>query len=278
MKCLISLVSVAALVLSMSMETAGFPKSDAGSQITNDVYQSQIDLMESLLPEGSPVTQDAVAQYAPELARMMDAAAPTVSLLCLTDLLSLDTSDSEDLNLQPFYDRYHDRRTGKTAPSERQRMECELFYLLAENYEPPVEPLSNYDDAYEWLVDYFRRDICKQIAAYGADPSAPYYMEHPIHQAYLIVMLREPTWRTDFLSPGTNVLDFDTYFEAKGKFGDYMLYGELSPKVEITPIPKDPRSLCTEKTVWTIQQREDFSVILEVAMENGERYTLVYKR
>lgn len=261
-----------------SVETAGFAESDAVYQITNDAYQAQIDRLESMLPEGDSVTQTAVIKYAPELARMIDTDYPAVSLLCLSDLLSLDTSDTTNLNLQPLYDRYRGVIPEKYAPpSERQRIECELFYLLAEKYEPPVEPLSNYYDAHEWLADYFRRDICKRIAAHSANPDAQYYSEHPILQAYLIVMLREPVWRIDFLSPGINVLDFDTYFEAEDKFGNYMLYGELPQNLTIAPIPDDPRSLCTEKTVWTIWQNEDFSVILEVSMMNGDIYTLTYE-
>lgn len=240
------------------------------SQLTDESFQAHLDSLVSSLSGSEPVTLDAVAQIAPEFADMINEDPAEVSLLCLTDLLALE-------NNEPLR-KYLNERQPSVAPPEKMQTECELFRCLVETYEPSLcETLPDDGDAYQWLAEYYRFDILKQCQKYGVDPGHSFYLEHPVHRQFLIAMLREPVWRMPTLTPLDGVLyDQDSYVDAFNAFFDYLQFGKQTSKLTVEPVTESQDALCTETAVWTMRQAENFSVTLEIALEDGNTITLTH--
>ena len=239
-------------------------------QVTSPAFQDQLDILETKLPDTDSFTLSGVRESAPELAKMIDRDYVTISRFCLSDLLALD-------NIGPLRARLKEQSDMETS-TEQQKIECVLFRLIVEKFEfPSCYFISNTADSYQWLADYYRFEVYPQCRANNANPDAPFYSEHPIQQQFLIVMLQEPVWRMPALTPldGT-CYDQDSYISATNDFWTFLQFGQQSPQLTIEPAVDNPRTLCTETAVWTMRQADDFTVTLEVDLENGDFVTLTY--
>lgn len=238
--------------------------------VSETEFHAQIKDLESALSNDSPITLDNMAEIAPELEKMIDGDYVTISRFCLTDLLTLD-------NIGPLRARLKEQSDMETS-TEQQKIECVLFRLIVEKFEfPSCDFISNTADSYQWLADYYRFEVYPQCRANNANPDAPFYSEHPIQQQFLIVMLQEPVWRMPALTPldGT-CYDQESYISATNDFWTFLQFGQQSPQLTIEPSVDNPRTLCTETAVWTMRQADDFTVTLEVDLENGDFVTLTY--
>ena len=70
--------------------------------------------------------------------------------------------------------------------------------------------------------------------------------------------------------------DQESYISATNDFWTFLQFGQQSPQLTIEPSVDNPRTLCTETAVWTMRQADDFTVTLEVDLENGDFVTLTY--
>ena len=238
-------------------------------EITDLAFQTQLDMLESTLSDESIVTLTVIKEITPQLANMIQTDYISVFFLCSADLLSPD-------NNEPLRDCLNEK-LNQTPPTKRQKIECELFRCLIDEYEPSsVESLAN-NEGFSWLAWFYTLDITHMCIDYGVDPTSPFYIEHPLRQQFLIAMLREPVWRMPTLTPlASELYDQDSYVDAFNSYCDFLESGEQSSQLVIEPDVDNPRTLCTEATVLTMTQAEDFTVTLEVALENGDIVTLTY--
>lgn len=238
-------------------------------RVTNPAFQAQLDILEAKLPETASIALTDVREIAPELAQMIEANRAAVFLLCSTDLLAPD-------NNEPLRDSMNEK-PNRTTPTKRQIIECGLFRCLIDEYEPSTVELLKNETGFDWLAWFYRADSIRMCAEHGRDPTGAFYLEHPLRQQFLIAMLREPVWRMPGLTPLSGKLyDQDSYVDAFNTFYAFMEFGEQPRQLAVEPVPDNPRALCTETAAWTMTQTEDFTVTLEVMLENGEIVTLTY--
>ena len=244
--------------------------SEPASPLTEETFQAQLELLVSDLPDGDPVTLEAVAQIAPELAGSIEKDPAAVALLCLTDLLAPE-------NNEPLRAAINDSKP-ETEPTERMQMECALFRCLVKEYEPTSSAfIREGDDDYQWLAKYYQFEILPQCEEYGTNPEDAHYQEHPISRQFLIAMLREVIWRMPLLTPlDSELYDQDSYIDAFNCFVSYLESGTQSPQLTVEPTPEHLEMLCTETAVWTMRQAENFVVTLEIQLEDGSTTTLTY--